>query len=113
MVKKTYVPTRGDIVYLNFEPQSGKEITKRRPALVLTDERYNKLAGLIICCPITSKEKGYPFEVKLAEQSTVRGVILVDQIKSLDWKMREAEFVEKIPQTIFQEVLAKLFALLY
>ncbi|HNX60292.1 MAG TPA: endoribonuclease MazF, partial [Spirochaetota bacterium] len=84
MVKK-YIPDRGDVVWLNFTPQSGHEQMGKHPALVLSPKEYNEKTGLAIFCPITSKEKGYPFEVKIKAKN-VSGVVLSDQVNSLDWK---------------------------
>jgi mRNA interferase MazF len=94
MVKaKSYVPERGDIVWLDFDPQAGHEQRGRRPALVISQKTYNEKVGLGIFCPITSKEKGYPFEVKIVGKK-INGCVLSDQVKSLDWKIREIEFIE-------------------
>src|SRR5436190_22112077 len=87
-----YVPRRGDLVWLSFDPQAGHEQAGRRPAFVLSPDTYNRKTGLFLACPITSKVKGYPFEVALPSGLVVSGVILADQIKSLDWKARKAEF---------------------
>ncbi|KGE73908.1 endoribonuclease MazF [Spirochaeta lutea] len=107
MVKKTYIPNRGDIVWLDFNPQLGHEQRGRRPALVLSHEKYNEKIGLGIFCPITSKTKGYPFEVKIFGKK-INGCILSDQIKSLDWKTRNIEYVEKSKEEIVDEVLEKI-----
>ncbi|MBI5215576.1 MAG: endoribonuclease MazF [Ignavibacteriae bacterium] len=113
MVKpKRYVPDAGDIVWLTFNPQSGHEQTGRRPALVISPLIYNNKTDLAIFCPITSQEKGYPFEVRLSDDLEISGVILSDQIKSLDWKSREAEFICKLPNHLFRETLNKISALL-
>jgi len=107
-----YKPDRGDIVWLTFNPQAGHEQAGRRPALVLSPEVYNSRVGLAILCPITRKIKGYPFEVVVPDGLPVWGAILSDQVKSLDWKARKAEFVCRLhPQTV-DEVLQKLSALL-
>jgi len=106
---KKYVPQKGDLIWIDFNPQAGKEITKFRPALVLSPSEYNK-HGLALVVPITSKAKGYPFEVKI-ESEKVSGVALSDAIKSLDWKERKAEFAGKIEQKKLLEVL-KLLSLL-
>ncbi len=90
MTPTQYVPDEGDIVWLNFTPQSGHEQAGRRPALVLTPKAYNSRTGLLVCVPITHRIKGYPFEVLLAG-SGAKGVALADQVKSLDWKSRQAE----------------------
>ena len=103
-----YLPDRGDVVWLQFNPQAGHEQAGKRPALVLSPKEYNQKTGLALFCPITSKVKGYPFEVKLPEGLFVEGVILADQIKNLDWINRSAQFVCKIPVEIIQEVLLKI-----
>ncbi len=107
MVKSTkYIPERGDIVWLDFNPQLGHEQRGRRPALVMSYKTYNEKIGLAIFCPITSKDKGYPFEVKI-EGIKINGSALSDQVKSLDWKVRNIEFIEKIKDELFDEVLIK------
>ena len=107
MVKSGYIPDRGDLVWLNFNPQSGHEQRGRRPALVLSHKAYNARIGLGIFCPITSKEKAYPFEVKITGKK-IQGCVLSDQVKSLDWKVRETEFIEKLDQALLQEVIDKI-----
>ena len=86
-----YVPEAGDIVMMDFDPQVAREQAKRRPALVLTDQRYNRASGLAIVCPLTSKRKPYPFALPIT-MGKVEGAVLVDQIKSMDWAGRKAEF---------------------
>lgn len=88
MVERSYVPEAGDVVWLQFSPQSGHEQSGHRPALVLSPARYNERAGLMLCCPMTTRVKGYPFEVAL--EGEPRSVVLSDQIKSLDWRARGA-----------------------
>lgn len=107
-----YIPDSGDIVWITFNPQAGHEQAGRRPALVLSPSAYNEKVGLALFCPITNQIKGYPFEVLLSENSKVTGAILSDQIKSLDWKVRKAEFADKITQTELEEVFSKIKALL-
>ena len=107
-----YFPDRGDIVWLQFNPQADNEQAGKRPALVLSPKEYNQKIGLALFCPVTSKVKGYPFEVKLPEGLPVEGVILADQIKNLDWISRSAQFVCKIPVEIMQEVILKVETLL-
>ncbi len=107
-----YCPDRQDLIWIDFEPQSGREITKYRPALVLSPASYNGKVGLAILCPITSQEKGYPFEVKIPAGLGVTGVILADQAKSMDWRVRQAEYIAQLPVRIHQQVLAKLTVLL-
>ena len=107
-----YIPNRGDIVWITFNPQAGHEQAGRRPALVLSPAAYNGKVGLAILCPITSQVKGYPFEVLIPDGLKIHGAILSDQVKSLDWRARDAEFVSKLPQNTITEGLKKLSALL-
>jgi len=102
------VPDRGDIVWLHFDPQAGHEQSGRRPALVLSPDAYNRKVGLALFCPITNRQKGYPFEVAIPKGLKVSGVVLSDQVKSLDWKIRKAEFVCKLPEAALLEVMGKL-----
>ena len=108
----TYVPNRGDIVWLNFNPQAGHEQAGRRPAVALSPSAYNGRVGLALFCPITNQVKGYPFEVAVPEGLTVSGVILSDQIKSFDWRARQATFITRLPEETVAEVLWKLATLL-
>lgn len=113
MVKKRgYVPERGDIVWISLNPQAGHEHAGRRPALVISHTAYNAKVGLAILCPITSHQKGYPFEVALPSGLKITGVVLSDQVKSLDWKIREAEFICKLPGAVVTETLKKLGTLI-
>jgi len=107
-----YTPDRGDLVWLQFNPQSGHEQAGRRPALTISPKAYNQKVGLAIFCPITSHEKGYPFEVKIDEKQ-IQGVILADQIKRLDWRKREATFITKAPALAVNEVIELLNTLVY
>jgi mRNA interferase MazF len=108
---KTYIPNAGDIVWLEFDPQAGHEQAGRRPAVVLTPEAYNKKTSLMICCPLTTKIKGYPFEV-LVEIDGVQSAILSDQVKSLDWKTRKAKYKGAVSAFALTEVRSKAKALL-
>ena len=108
----TYVPDRGDIVWLTFDPQAGHEQAGRRPALVLSPAAYNKKLGLALFCPITSRKKGYPFEVELTGGGEITGVALADQIRNLDWKARRAEFAETAASQVIADVRAKLKTLI-
>ena len=103
-----YIPDRGDIVWLSFKPQAGREQKGRRPALVLSPKSYNGKVGLLIACPITNHIKGYPFEVELPQKLPVRGVVLSDQVKSLDWRARKAENICSLSAPLLAEVLGKL-----
>jgi mRNA interferase MazF len=107
-----YVPDRGDAVWLQFNPQVGHEKAGRRPAVVLSPKSYTGKVGLVICCPVTNQEKGYPFEVKLPDGIGITGVILADQVKSLDWRVRQATFIARIPDDVIVQVLGKLNTLL-
>ena len=98
-----YVPEAGDIVMLDFDPQVGREQAKRRPALVLTDQRYNRASGLAVVCPLTSKRKPYPFALPI-DVGDVEGAILVDQLKSMDWAMRNARFHSKAAPILLARV---------
>lgn len=102
-----YIPSRGDIIWLEFIGQAGHEQTGTRPALTISPYQYNQRVGLGLFCPITSQVKGYPFEVKIPDNLSVKGVVLCDQIRSVDWKMRKAKFICKLPDTALEEVLAK------
>lgn len=102
-----YIPDRGDIVWLTFDPQAGHERTGRRPAIVVSPAAYNRKVGLALFCPITSRKKGYPFEVALPESTAITGVVLSDQIRNLDWKARRAEFVYRADAAVVAEIRAK------
>jgi mRNA interferase MazF len=113
MVKqKVFIPTRGNIIWIDFDPQAGHEQAGRRPALVVSPAAYNGKIGLALLCPITGQVKGYPFEVAIPQGLGVSGVILTDQIKSLDWKSRNAEFCCNVPHEVVNDVLEKLATLL-
>ena len=106
-----YVPARGELVWLQFTPQAGHEQAGHRPALVISPSSYNRRVGLAICCPVTSRVKGYPFEVLLPQGLGVEGAILSDQIKSLDWRVRKARRIGSVPAEVLQETVGKLLAL--
>jgi mRNA interferase MazF len=108
-----YIPERGDIIYLNFDPIKGHEQRGRRPAFTVSPATYNSKTSLALFMPITSQQKGYPFEVILPEIIKITGVILTDQIKCLDWQARNAEFVGKVSQDLIEEVQAKIEPLIF
>jgi mRNA interferase MazF len=110
-VIKNYIPDKGDIIWLNFTPQTGHEQAGKRSAIVLSPKKYNEKTNLLIACPITSKIKGYPFEVEISSKK-IQGAILSDQVKNLDWKIRNASFIEKSKKSILSEVISKLLLLL-
>jgi mRNA interferase MazF len=105
--KSKYVPRRGDVIRLDFNPQEGHEQAGRRPALVLSPNDYNRTVGLAVVCPITSEKKGYPWEVEIPDNTYVSGVILADQMKSLDWRQRRAEFVCTPDEGLLDEVVER------
>jgi len=107
-----YVPERGDFVWLEFSPQSGHEQAGRRPGIVLSPNSYNGRSGLALCCPITSRSKGYPFEVPIPGGLAISGVVLSDQLRCLDWQSRRASFVASAPEEVVEAVLARSRALL-
>lgn len=109
---ETYVPDRGDVVWIALHPQAGHEQAGRRPAVVVSPRSYNRKAGLGLFCPVTSRVTGYPFEVPLPEGLSVSGVVLADQVKSLDWRARRAELADRLPEASLAEVIGKLMALL-
>lgn len=109
MVK--YIPASGDIVWLEFDPQAGKEIQKTHPAVVISPSKYNEKTGLALFMPVTSQIKGYPFEVVISEKP-IHGAILCDQIRSLDWRVRKAKFITRLPPNIMANVIAKFVPLL-
>jgi mRNA interferase MazF len=111
MVEKDYIPDCGDIVWLNFDPQSGHEQKDKRPAIVISPKEYNEKAGLGLFCPITSKVKKYPFEV-IIENNEISGVVLSDQIKSLDWKTRSIKFIFKETLEKVSEIVNKINVLI-
>jgi mRNA interferase MazF len=112
VVAESESPDRGDLVWVSLTPQTGHEQAGRRPALVVSPAEYNQRVGLALMCPITSKAKGYPFEVPLPENLKISGVVLSDQVKSLDWRAREAHIADVAPETTTAEVMGKLNALL-
>ena len=112
MAKKKYIPNRGDFVQLNLNPRSGSEQSGWRPALILSPVSYNSASGLAIACPITSKIKGYPFEVVIHGDNDITGAVLADQIRCLDWRARKARYVSKAPNDLLMDVIAKISVLI-
>ncbi len=109
---RQYIPERGDLVWLQFNPQAGHEQSGKRPALVLSPKAYNGKVGLAVFCPVTSKIKGYPFEVILPDKLEIAGAVLADQVKSLDWRARKARKLGRLPGALLKEVFAKIRPLL-
>ncbi len=112
MRRTVYTPERGDVVWITLNPQAGHEQAGRRPAVVLSPSAYNGKVGLALLCPVTNQIKGYPFEVLIPDGLAVTGAILGDQVRSLDWRGREAELACKLPAGTTQEVLQKAGVLL-
>lgn len=107
-----YVPSRGDVVWVSLSPHAGHEQAGRRPALIVSPATYNGKVGLAVLCPITSRVKGYPFEVGVPPGLPVAGAVLSDQVKSLDWRARRARFICRLPASATRDVLEKLGTLL-
>ena len=107
----SYVPDRGDIVWLQFDPRTGHEQVSCRPAFVVSPRTYNRKVGLGLFCPVTSQVKGYPFEVVLPPGGKTQGAILADQVKSLDWRARKAAKQSRAPEAVVLEVAARILAL--
>jgi mRNA interferase MazF len=107
-----YVPDAADLIWLAFSPQAGREQAGRRPALVLSARAYNAKTGLCVACPVTGQAKGYPFEVRLPDGLPVKGVVLSDHVKSLDWRARNAEHVGSVSADVLAQVRARLRPLL-
>ncbi|MBN1902592.1 endoribonuclease MazF [Candidatus Sumerlaeota bacterium] len=108
----SYIPERCDVIWISLNPRKGREQSGLRPAVVLSPGKYNEKVGLLICCPVTSQVKEYPFEVKIPDGLPVSGVILADQVKSLDWRKRHAAFICRLPQKIIHAAINKLGVLL-
>lgn len=110
-MSSSYVPERGDAIWIDFNPQLGHEQRGRRPALVISHRNYNEKVGLALLCPITSKVKNHPFEVPLATVN-LKGVVLSDQVKSLDWTVRDTAFIEKVDQQTLSQVIERIEVLI-
>jgi len=110
-IPRSYIPRAGDIIWLDFDPQAGREQAKRRPALVVTEQSYNRASGLVIVCPLTSRRKPYPFALATTIEK-IEGAVLVDHLKSLDWTARKATFHSKADAALLAKVRAYLGVLL-
>ena len=111
MVAKAYVPDRGDLVWIDLNPTKGREQAKVRPAIVVSPKKYNQRTNLALLCPITSVQKGYPFEVAVNHKQ-VSGVVLADHVRSLDWSARNVQYIAKAKPNVTQEVQTKLLLLI-
>ena len=110
--KGSYVPARGDVVWITLDPQAGHEQAGRRPALVLSPAAYNGRVGLALLCPITGQAKGYPFEIGVPDGLAVTGAVLSDHVKCLDWRTRKATRICTVPEEVVVQVVSRLHALL-
>ena len=110
---KKYIPSRGDIVWLDFNPRTGREQAGHRPAIVISPKQFNTLSSLVFVCPITSKVKGFSFEVLLPEEMQTQGVVLIHHLRSVDWKTRGIKFIEPAPTSVIEEICAKLEPLIF
>jgi len=107
MVKKLYIPDRGDVIWVNFQSSAGHEQKGKRPAIVVSPKVYNKRSELALICPITSTEKGYPFEISL-DSKKIKGVILTDQMRTVDWKQRKTRFMFKVKPSLMLKLQDKI-----
>jgi mRNA interferase MazF len=112
VVNPSFVPDVGDVIWLNFSPQAGREQDGRRPALVLSPAAYNGKTSLVLCCPITNRPKGYPFEVPIVGNALVTGVVLSDHVQSLDWRARHAAFKGTVSDAVLGTTQSNIAALL-
>jgi mRNA interferase MazF len=112
VVAREYVPDAGDLVWVDFTPQAGREQAGRRPAVVLSPRAYNEKTSLAVMCPVTTHSKGYPFEVAVPTGGRVQGVILADHLKSLDWRQRNAQKAGKLAFAVLTQVLERVSVLL-
>ena len=108
-----YIPRKGDLVALTFDPQAGHEQKGRRPALVVSNDLFNRHTGMAVACPITSTDRNFPFHVGVGDDLPVTGFVMVDQVKSTDFRARRAKRIGKAPDALLNEVLAVLDACLY
>ena len=108
-----YIPAKGDLIRVTFDPQSGHEQKGRRPALVISNDPFNRRTGLAIVCPITNTKRNVPFHVALPQESTVTGFVMVEQVKAIDFRARQARFIEKAPEAVLNEALSLLDACVY
>lgn len=109
-----YIPARGDFVHLNLNPRTGREQCGERFGLIISPQKFNQISSLAFTCPITTKSKGFPLEVKIRDNpGRVYGVVLVHHLKSIDWKARKVQYIEDAPPEVVEEVIAKLEPLIF
>ena len=111
--REKYTPRRGDIVWLDFNPRTGREQAGHRPAIIISPQQFNALSSLVFVCPITSKVKGFSFEVLLPEEVQTKGVVLIHHLRSIDWKTRGIKLIEPAPISVINEICAKLEPLIF
>lgn len=109
----SYIPKQGELVSLDFDPQSGHEQRGRRPALVLSKEAFNERTGMAICCPITNTDRKIPLHIQVTDRCSLTGFVMCDQVKSLDFRARRMKFIECVPRELVDDVLAILDAILF
>lgn len=111
--KNGYIPSRGDIIWLDFDSRTKKKQARHGQAIVISPKEFNALSSLVFVCPITSKVKGFSFEVALTDETTTKGVVLIHHLRSVDWKTRNIQFIEQAPVSVIDEVCAKLKPLMF
>ena len=112
-MKASYVPRQGDVVSLNFDPQSGHEQRGRRPALVVSKDAFNKGTGMAVCCPVTNTDRRVPFHVPMSRRTSLTGFVMCEQVKSLDFRSRQMKLIERAPAALLEDVLAIIDASLF
>ena len=112
MAAKSYVPDRGDFIWIDLNPRMGHEQSGRRPAVVLSPKSYNRKTGLCVICPATRQSKGYAFEVEQTSPRGDVGVILADHVRNVDWQLRKAQFICRVSADVLDDVIDKLSALI-
>lgn len=110
---RSYIPQQGDLVAMDFDPQSGHEQKGRRPAIVVSKEIFNRATGLAICCPITNTDREVPFHVPLVDRSSLTGFVMCEQVKSLDFRSRHMKRIESAPKELLDDVLALIDAAIF
>jgi mRNA interferase MazF len=112
MVRRAYIPDRGDFIWVNLNPRRGHEQSGCRPALVLSPKSYNRKVGLCVICPATRSAKGYAFEAVYTQPDRTESVVLADHVRSIDWRVREISKIARVPDAVLNDVVAKLYSLI-
>ncbi|MBI5584154.1 MAG: type II toxin-antitoxin system PemK/MazF family toxin [Deltaproteobacteria bacterium] len=110
---RSYVPKKGDFIAITFDPQAGHEQKGRRPALVVSNTLFNEQTGLALVCPLTTTDRGYPFHIGVADSLNVRGFVMAEQVKSIDYRARQAKFISEASDDLLDEILSILDAIIY